>query len=599
MIRSVALQCSVYLVRLFPFMRWWYLVDRRSVKSDILAGLTGAVVVLPQGVAFAMIAGLPPVYGLYTAMVPPIIAGLFGSSRHLISGPTTALSIVVFATVSKIAAPGTSEFISLALTLTFLAGVYQLALGLARMGVLINFISHSVVVGFTAGAAVLIATSQLKHYFGIAMPAGESFVHTWQALIAHIADTNLYVLAIATITLAVALVLQIYRRRWPGLLIAMTVGSIVALILGAPAHDIKLVGELPAQLPPLSLPDLSLGTLKVLGSGAFAVAMLGLVEAVSIARSVAAKSGQHIDGSQEFIGQGLSNIVGSFFSSYASSGSFTRSGLNYEAGAVTPLSAVFAALSLVVIVLLVAPLASHLPIAAMAGILLLVAYRLVDFHHIKTIFLSSKSETSVLLVTFFATLFVELEFAIYVGVMMSLVMYLNRASRPRIVSRVPDPNSPVRHMLSAATDQECPQLKIVRIDGSLFFGAVDHVRQAFNNFELQDPEQKHLLIVGNGINFIDVAGAELLVQEARKRRARGGGLYLAKVKDDVCRILRRGQFVQEIGPENIFNTKAEAIATIYSRLNRQRCAGCERRIFNECDTTDGDTPRAIPQPSVA
>lgn len=599
MIRSVALQCSVYLVRLFPFLRWWYLVDRRSVKNDILAGLTGAVVVLPQGVAFAMIAGLPPVYGLYTAMVPPIIAGLFGSSRHLISGPTTALSIVVFATVSKIAAPGTSEFISLALTLTFLAGVYQLALGLARMGVLINFISHSVVVGFTAGAAVLIATSQLKHYFGIAIPAGESFVHTWQALIGRIAETNLYVLTIATITLGVALALQIYRSRWPGLLIAMTVGSIVALIMGAPAHDIKLVGELPAQLPPLSLPDLSLGTLKVLGSGAFAVAMLGLVEAVSIARSVAAKSGQHIDGSQEFIGQGLSNIVGSFFSSYASSGSFTRSGLNYEAGAVTPLSAVFAALSLVIIVLLVAPLASHLPIAAMAGILLLVAYRLVDFHHIKTIFLSSKSETAVLLVTFFATLFVELEFAIYVGVMMSLVMYLNRASRPRIVSRVPDPKSPVRHMLSASNDQECPQLKIVRIDGSLFFGAVDHVRQAFNSFELQDPEQKHLLIVGNGINFIDVAGAELLVQEARKRRARGGGLYLAKVKDDVCRILRRGQFVQQIGPENIFNTKAEAITTIYSRLNRERCAGCERRIFSECGATDGGTPQTLPQPSVA
>ena len=379
----------------------------------------------------------------------------------------------------------------------------------------------------------------------------------------------------------------------------MTVGSIVALAVGAPAHDIKLVGELPAQLPPLSLPDLSLGTLKVLGSGAFAVAMLGLVEAVSIARSVAAKSGQHIDGSQEFIGQGLSNIVGSFFSSYASSGSFTRSGLNYEAGAVTPLSAVFAALSLVIIVLLVAPLASHLPIAAMAGILLLVAYRLVDFHHIKTIFLSSKSETAVLLVTFFATLFVELEFAIYVGVMMSLVMYLNRASRPRIVSRVPDPNSPVRHMLSASNDQECPQLKIVRIDGSLFFGAVDHVRQAFNSFELQDPEQKHLLIVGNGINFIDVAGAELLVQEARKRRARGGGLYLAKVKDDVCRILRRGQFVQQIGPENIFNTKAEAITTIYSRLNRERCAGCERRIFSECGAADGGTPQTLPQPSVA
>ena len=437
-----ALYCNPIWSRIFPFLRWWPLVTRDTLKADLIAGLTGAVVVLPQGVAFAMIAGLPPVYGLYTAMVPPIIAALFGSSRHLISGPTTAISIVVFATVAKFADPGSAKFIQMALTLTFLAGVYQLALGLARMGTLVNFISHSVVVGFTAGAAVLIATSQLKHYFGMHIPSGESFLHTWRDIFQQIDDANLYVTGIASITLVSLIVLMRLKPRWPVMLVAMVLGSVVAMLLGATAHGVRVVGQLPQHLPPLSMPDLHLAALKQLGSAALAIAMLGLVEAVSIARSVAAKSGQRIDGSQEFVGQGLANVVGSFFSSYASSGSFTRSGLNYTAGAVTPLSGVFAALALALIVLLVAPLAAHLPIAAMAAVLLVVAWRLIDFHHIKTISRPASARSRCCSTTFFATLFVELEFAIYVGVMLSLIIYLMRTSQPAVVAARARPGQP-------------------------------------------------------------------------------------------------------------------------------------------------------------
>jgi len=575
-------QCSVFWTRFFPFLRWWPRINRDTLKADLLAGLTGAVVVLPQGVAFALIAGLPPVYGLYTAMVPPIVAALFGSSRHLISGPTTAISIVVFATVSKLAEPGSDEFIRLALTLTFLAGVYQLALGLARMGTLVNFVSHAVVVGFTAGAAILIATSQLKHFFGIHIPAGESFLHTWQDLFRQFHELNLYVTLVAAATLAAGILLMVFRPRWPGLLVAMVFGSLLALAIGDHSHGIELVGELPASLPPPSLPDFSLGSLKALGSGALAIAMLGLVEAVSIARSVALKSGQRIDGNQEFVGQGLANVVGSFFSSYASSGSFTRSGINYTAGAVTPMAAIFAAVALALIVLIVAPLAAHLPIAAMAGILLIVAWRLIDFHHIATIVRTSRRETAVLLTTFLATLFVELEFAIYVGVMLSLVIYLMRTSRPGIVARVPDPSSPVRHMVTDPALPECPQLKIVRVDGSLFFGAVDHVQGELQRLAAQDPGQKHLLMIGNGINFIDVSGAEMLVQEANRRRRLGGGLYMSKVKDEVCGILKRGGYADAFGRENIFGTKGEAIEGIFQRLDRSICARCDKRIFREC-----------------
>jgi SulP family sulfate permease len=476
--------------------------------------------------------------------------------------------------------------------LTFLAGVYQFVLGLARMGALVNFVSHSVVVGFTAGAAILIATSQLKHFLGIKIPAGESFLHTWQDIYRQLHEINPYVTAIAAVTLVAGVLFIRFKPRWPGMLFAMIIGSLLAALFAYETKDIQLVGGLPAHLPPFSVPEFSLKSIKTLGSGALAIAMLGLVEAVSIAKSVALKSHQRIDGNQEFIGQGMANVIGSFFSSYASSGSFTRSGINYTAGAVTPMAAIFAAIALALILLIVAPLAAHLPIAAMAGILLIVAYRLIDFHHISNILRTSKRETAVLLTTFFATLFVELEFAIYVGVMLSLVIYLMRTSRPGIVVRTPDPHSPGRHLVTDPKLPECPQLKIVRVDGSLFFGAVDHVQGEFQRFLEEDPGQKHLLIIGNGINFVDIAGAEMLVQEANRRRHLGGGLYLSKIKAEACKILKRGGFVDKLGDEHIFVTKADAIQTIFNRLDRSICERCDKRIFLECRSIEykGEKP---------
>jgi SulP family sulfate permease len=592
---------DIFWARFFPFLRWWPSVNRESLRADLIAGLTGSVIVLPQGLAFAMIAGLPPVYGLYTAMVPPIIAALFGSSHHLVSGPAIAISIVVFASVSKFAEPGSAQFIGMALTLTFLAGLYQFVLGVARMGALVNFVSHSVIVGFIAGAAILIATSQLKHFLGIEIPSGDSFLNTWQHIFQNINTFNPYVTAVAVVTLLSGVTIMHYKPRWPGLLLAMIIGSLLAAAFGAESKDIRLIGEFPAQLPPLSYPEFSLNSLRSLGSGAFAIAMLGLIEAVSIARSVALRSGQRIDGSQEFIGQGLANMVGSFFSSYASSGSFTRSGINYTAGAITPMASIFAAVSLALIVLTIAPLAAHLPIAALSGILLIVAYRLIEFHLIANILRTSKRETAVLLTTFLATLFVDLEFAIYIGVILSLVIYLMRTARPGIVTRTPDPDQSGRHMVTDPKLPECPQLKIVRVDGSLFFGAVDHVQNEFERLLAQNPSQTHLMIIGNGVNFIDIAGARMLVEEARRRRGIGGGVYLSKVKDEVYSFLNRGGFIHDLGLGNVFSTKNDAIKNIFDRLDKSICERCDKRIFLECQSVEykGEKPLEDNKPATA
>lgn len=579
-------QCPLWLVRLFPFIRWWHRVTPGNLRADFSAGLTGAVVVLPQGVAFAAIAGMPPEYGLYAGMIPAIIAALWGSSWHLVSGPTTAASIVLASSLSAFAVSGSAEYVSLALTLTFMVGMIQLLMGLARLGVLINYISHSVVIGFTAGAAILIAANQVKHFFGLDIPRGSHFLETLWTLATHLGDVNPYITATGAATLISGIVFKRYIPRIPYMIAAMVIGSVAAvtlnLIFGEAVTGIPTIGALPAKLPPLSMPDFSLETIRMLAPAALAATLFALTEAVSISRSIAARTGQHIDGNQEFVGQGLSNLAGSFFSGYVATGSFNRSGVNFQAGAKTPLAAVFAGTLLMAIVLLVAPWATYLPNAAMAGILFLVAWGIIDFHHIRKIIQTSRSESIVLVTTFLATLFLELEFAIFLGVMLSLAMYLRKTSTPKVWTRVPDDRLQGRKFNTDPSLPECPQLKIVRIDGSLFFGALNHVRETLTHFEQRNPSQKHLLIVATGINFIDIAGAEFLSELARHRHDIGGKLHMYGVKEGVCKPFRQGGYIVDVGEENIYKSKSEALHEIYLQLDQDVCARCERRIFLEC-----------------
>ncbi|MDA8255013.1 MAG: SulP family inorganic anion transporter [Betaproteobacteria bacterium] len=591
--------CPLWLYRLLPFLLWWPNVTSQTFKADTIAAFTGALIVLPQAVAFATIAGLPPEYGLYAAMVPAIVAALWGSSWHLVSGPTTAISIVVFASISPLAEPGSPQFIGLVLTLTFLAGLIQLAMGLARLGALVNFISHTVIIGFTAGAAILIAASQIKNFFGLDMPRGAHFHEVLIQFGSNIADTQPWVLAVGLVTLVSGMLAKRYLQKLPYMIVAMVVGGVAAAILnaqyGAEQTGIRTVGALVASFPPLSLPDFSFAAINRTLFPATIIAILALTEAVAIARSVAAKSDQRIDSNQEFVGQGLSNIAGSFFSGYAGSGSFNRSGVNYASGARTPLAAAMSAVFLLLIVLLVAPLAAYLPVPSMAAILFIVAWSLIDFHHIGEIIKRHKRERIVLALTFVGTL-VDLEKGIFLGILVSLLFYLYRTSRPSIRELVPlagELDNPRRKFIPATEDAPtCPQMTMLRVEGSIFFGAVEYIQQHFRNVDEADPQKKHLLLTARAIGIIDLSGAELLAKEATRRRKLGGGLYLVGVQPDLCEMLRRSGQVDTVGEDQIFRHKGDAIQAIYPRLDNEICRTCSARIFRECHIALPDgTPR--------
>jgi SulP family sulfate permease len=311
------------------------------------------------------------------------------------------------------------------------------------------------------------------------------------------------------------------------------------------------------------------------------LALLGLVEAVSIARAVALHSHQKLDNNQEFIGQGLSNIISSFFSSYASSGSFTRSGLNYQSGAKTPLSAIISAIGLMLVVLFFARFASYLPKAAMGGIILLVGYNLIDFGHIKQILKSSKRELIIFSVTLFGTLFLELETALFFGILISLFFYLEKTSKPNIAEVGINKEGKFINIIRDETARECPQIKIIRIDDSIYFGAIEAISNYFAELYAKN-DKKHVLIIANGINFIDLAGAEFIAYEVLKWQQRGGGIYFVGLKLVSQKILIKGGFVEMIGAENFFKDKHTAIETIYKKLDKQHCENCDVKLFQEC-----------------
>ncbi|WP_322511324.1 SulP family inorganic anion transporter, partial [Chloroflexus sp.] len=425
-LRSVATLFAqpIRLVRTYPL---------EALRADLFAGITVGLVLLPQGLAFAILAGLPPIVGLYSAMTATIVGALWGSSSHLNSGPSTTGAILTLSVLLPVAAIGSDEFVLAASMIAFMAGIIRLLMGIARLGMLVTFISDAVAVGFTAGSGLLILFNQVGPIVRITIPPGAGIPAIIAATFAQLSTIHWPSLAAGATTIALIYLIPRFTRKLPAALLSMTIVTAVTALLGAEQYGIRLIGDIPPGFPPLAnLPIFDVGLIGKLANGALALAIIGLVEAIAIGRAIAGYTGQRIDSNQEFVGQGLANIVSGIFSGMPCSGSFNRSALAYQAGGKTALTAVVSGVTVFLATTVLGPLLAEVPRAALAGALAVTAWSMVDRRSMARIWRGSRGEAVIMITTLAITLTLPLQFAILIGVLMSLGYYLLRTATPRV-----------------------------------------------------------------------------------------------------------------------------------------------------------------------
>ncbi len=531
--------------RLFPFLRWRGAITSATVRPDLVAGLVGAVLILPQAFALATLAGMPPEYGIYTSIFPVIIAAIWGSSWHTLSGPNTAVCVLIAFTIAPFASIGSQDYIGYVLALTLMAGLIQLFIGVVKLGTVLDFISHTVISAIIFAVALIIIVSAAGSFLGLLSNLDEPFFIRLYQIFHDVPRANGFAVAVGVVTVATGLLARRYWRRY-ALIIAVIVGSLFAsalnLLFGSAHTELELLGQLSISLLPLSMPTFemeSMYVLKGLITSAFSIAFLGLMQTVVIARSLAEKSGQHIDTNQEILGQGLSNIVAPFLSCFAGSGSFNRSGAHYEAGARTPMAALYASVFLAVIVLVGAPLIAFMPMATVAGALMLVGYGLIDIKDVRRAFLT-RHEAVIFSLTFLAALSFGLNAGVFTGLLLSLINYLWYASTPNIV-------------LNTHFARDGRPVTVVTIDGNLFFGSVRHVESALARLDESADENNILLLRTDHLTYLDVPGAILIAAEAKRRRDRGDDLYLYTTRSSVLDVLERSGCLQILGEDYVIH----------------------------------------------
>ncbi|PDW00837.1 sulfate transporter [Candidatus Viridilinea mediisalina] len=563
------------LVGSYPLTAW---------RADLLAGLTVGLVLLPQALAFSLLAGLPVVMGLYSAFVAALVGALWGSSSHLHSGPTNTAAILTLSVLAPLFAVGSAEFIAAAGLLAVLSGLIRLAMGLARLGLLVNFVSDAVAVGFTAGAGLLIISNQLGPILRMPIMPSEGVLATLMIALRQLGNVHMPSLALGCGTILVIALWPRLTRRIPSVLAGVALLSLVAWLFNLEAYGVQSLGALPAGLPPLAaLPLLDLGLIGQLINGALAIALIGLVEAVAIARAVAGHSRQRLDSNQEFIGQGMANVAAGCFSGYPCSGSFNRSALSYQAGAQTAMANAFSGVFILVAAFALNPLIAHIPLAVLAGALAITAWSMIDRQRMLQIWRGAPGEALIMLLTFGATLLLPLQFAILIGVLMSLGYYLLRTSMPRVVAALPDQE--FKHWEPHNGRPQCPQLAVVDVLGDIYFGAVNHVEETIDQILDETPGQRFLLLRMHSVQHCDISGIRMLENIRAVLRERGGDLYMTRVRDPVLYRMRLAGFYDHLGPENILDEDLAIHHLFHHTLDPAVCIyECERRAFRECYT---------------
>jgi SulP family sulfate permease len=534
--------------------------DKSRVRGDLVAGLTTAVMLIPQGMAYAMLAGLPPIYGLYASLIPLAVYAVFGTSRQLAVGPVAMVSLLVAAGVANLAPVGSDAFVAYALLLALMVGALQLSMGVLRLGFLVNFLSHPVISGFTSAAAIIIGFSQLKHLLGFGIPRSHH-VHTiLLAAWSGIGQTHVLTLIIGAAAVAALLALKKYAPRFPRALLVVVASTLAVWGFGLHGRGVAIVGDVPAGLPALSLPTVDVSAVVELAGVALAIGLVGFMESIAVAKKYARDEGYEVDANKELVGLGLANLLGSFAGSYPVTGGFSRTAVNAQAGAKTNVAGLITAAVVALALVLFTPLFYFLPKAVLAAIIMTAVFGLVDVAEVKHLWKVKRPDLALLALTFVATLTIGIEAGILTGVAASLAVMVFRTTRPHVavLGRIPGTQE-YRNVKRFPEAESTGSVLAVRLDAQVYFGNVNFLKETLEALE-HDREPVHTVVLDcSGINQIDSSGETAFREVLDGYRSRDVTLRLAQVKGPVRDVLYRSGFVEELGADHLHLSVADAM----------------------------------------
>lgn len=543
------------LKQFIPILGWLPSYKGAQLKGDLSAGLTVGVMLIPQGMAYAMIAGMPPIYGLYASTIPLILYALFGTSRQLAVGPVAMVSLLTAAGIGAIAEAGTETYIALAIALALFVGLIQFFLGAFRLGFLVNFLSHPVVSGFTSAAALIIGLSQLKHLLGIGLGGGE---HVHEILIEaarRIGETNLAALGIGLAGIGLILGARRINKALPGPLLAVAFGILAVWGLGLTQQGVKIVGEVPSGLPSFAMPDFSLENFNTLLPIALAIALVSFMESIAVAKAIQAKHKNYkVDANQELTALGMANIGGSFFQAFPTTGGFSRTAVNDQAGAKTGMASIISALLIALTLLFLTPLFYYLPNAILASVIMVAVFGLIDIREAVHLWHADRSDFWMLIATFTGTLALGIEQGILIGVALSLGLIIFRTTMPHFAVLGKLPDKPYYKNIDRFDDLEVrPDILIMRFDARLYFANVAYFKDKIEEqIEKKGKALKLFILDANSINSIDSSGMHALEDIDDYCKTQGVEFYLSSVKGPVRDALYKGGLVDRIGEERFF-----------------------------------------------
>jgi SulP family sulfate permease len=572
--------------RVFPFLQWLQGYNRSKFRRDLVAGVTVAVVLIPQSMAYAMLAGLPPVYGLYAAVLAPLIASMWGSLQQLSTGPIAILSLLVLTTLSPLAEPGTARYIELALLLSFMVGILYLAIGVFRLGAVMSFISHSTVRGFTSAAALIICATQIPSLLGINVHRHEYLFPMLYDIVTGLPATHVPTLIVGLLAFAIILVARKYRATFPGGLVALVLTTVPLVLFEWHERGIALIGPTPAGLPHFQVPSLDFNTMSMLLGSAIVVALVSFAETYSVGKAISSGTKQKVDVNQEFIGQGLANLVGSFFQSYPVSGSFSRTAINFTSGAKTWISSVFAAFGVIIALLFLTPFIAYVPRAALSALVISAVILLFNPGQVFSLWKKNRHDGVVAFTVFALALLTKPDYALLIGVVLSLILFLWKTMHPRIVRITKDPELNMFLNADVYRKPSCPQILELRPDNCIFFGNAEYtMEQLLGRIEEQRTPIKFLLLDFESIAFLDISGVDELFGLLDELKARKVEMAFLYVHLPVKKVLESTNFVDMVGRDRMLEKMGEAIAYLFERLDHDYCRNvCPYKLFHECST---------------